>query len=96
MAYVYDATGLFDTHCNLDMVDLEPLNAEDMATLKELLSEHCRLTGSVKATMMLKHWESEESNFVKVMPIDYKKALERMSIQAHIDDDTVTATEEVL
>lgn len=96
VAYVYDATGLFDTHCNLDMVDLEPLNAEDMATLKELLSEHCRLTGSVKATMMLKHWESEESNFVKVMPIDYKKALERMSIQAHIDDDTVTATEEVL
>ncbi|MFA5204898.1 MAG: glutamate synthase large subunit [Lentisphaeria bacterium] len=96
IAYVYDPTGLFDTRCNLDMVDLEPVRAaEDVAQLQALITRHQELTGSRRARQILDHWDTQLAYFVKVMPIDYRLVLERMRQQVHREDETVSATEEV-
>jgi glutamate synthase domain-containing protein 3 len=96
VAYVYDDSELFDTRCNLDMVDLESVWTEqDKAQLRALVESHHRHTGSVRAKMILDNWESHCPLFVKVMPIDYKKVLERMRLEEAVDRETVSATEEV-
>ena len=76
IAYVLDEHQLFDTLCNLDMVDLEPVHLdEDLELLQDLIRRHCRWTGSLQAKMILDRWREMSGRFVKVMPIDYRKAL---------------------
>ncbi|NQT26466.1 glutamate synthase large subunit, partial [candidate division KSB1 bacterium] len=96
IAYVFDETELFDTRCNLDMVDLESVWAkEDRIQLKTMLENHVQYTGSSRAMMILDSWEAYLPLFVKVMPIDYKQVLERMKLKEERDKQTVSATEEV-
>ena len=96
IAYVYDESQLFDTRCNLDMVDLEPVwHAGDVEQLRTLLEEHFDYTNSPRARMLLENWEAHLPLFVKVIPIDYRKSLERMKLEEDRDKDTVAATEEV-
>lgn len=96
IAYVLDEWQLFDTLCNLDMVDLETIwHKEDKDLLKDLIEQHLRWTGSVRAKAILDAWPNMVGRFVKVMPIDYRKALERIKAQEHRDTDTTPATEEV-
>ncbi|MFC1570117.1 glutamate synthase subunit alpha, partial [bacterium] len=96
IAYVYDPTELFDTKCNLDMVDLETVwMKEDVKQLKNMIKTHFQYTSSTRAKQILDHWEAHLPLFVKVMPIDYKSALERMRLKEDTDKDTVSATEEV-
>jgi len=96
IAYVYDTTELFDTKCNLDMVDLETVwNKNDRKILHNMISEHFKFTKSTKAKKILDNWDVHFPFFVKVIPIDYKQALKRMSINEQSDKDTLAATEEV-
>jgi len=79
VAYVYDASQLFDTRCNLDMIDLELVETdEDKAQLRTMIENHYRHTGSPKAKAILDDWEAQLPLFVKVMPIEYRLALERL------------------
>ena len=79
IAYVLDEHQLFDTLCNLDMVNLEPVHVdEDLDLLQDLIRRHCRWTGSLQAKMILDRWREMSGRFVKVMPIDYAKALARL------------------
>ena len=75
IAYVLDADGSFTTRCNLELVELEALEPDDVATIRELVEEHLRLTGSRLAGRVLDHWDLHLPQFVKVMPRDYKRAL---------------------
>ncbi len=96
IAYVFDETELFDTKCNLDMVDLESVwSQEDRKQLRTLLENHVKYTGSARARMIIDNWEAYLPLFVKVMPIDYKVVLERMRLKEGRDKETVAATEEV-
>ena len=96
IAYVFDETELFDTKCNLDMVDLESVwSEEDRKRLRSMLENHVKYTGSKRAQMILDHWEAYLPLFVKVMPIDYKQVLERMREKEHTQKETVAVTEEV-
>jgi len=96
VAYVFDEQQLFDTLCNLDMVDLEPVHlAEDLAVLEDLIRRHLRWTGSFQAKMLLDRWRETAGRFVKVMPIDYRKALERLRERDEVQGDASPATEEV-
>jgi len=96
VAYVYDETGLFDTRCNLDMVDLEGVwIPSDQADLRALIQRHLAFTGSPQARMLLDNWQSRLPYFVKVMPIECRTSLERMRREAEIQSETVSATEEV-
>ncbi len=96
IAYVYDESQLFDTRCNLDMVDLEPVwKRQDVEQLRSMLEDHYRLTNSPRAKMLLENWDAHLPLFVKVMPIDYRQSLERMKLYEDKDKETVAVTEEV-
>jgi len=96
VAYVHDDTEWFGIRCNLDMVDLESVwKEEDRRVLRTLLENYLKETGSARAKMILENWETHLPLFVKVMPVDYRKTLERMRMEEHPDNETVSATEEV-
>lgn len=62
--------------CNKEMVDLEPLDTEDVLQLQGLLSNHYQYTKSSVARFVLDDLENQVKNFVKVYPRDYKKAMQ--------------------
>lgn len=96
IAYVLDEMQLFDTLCNLDMVDLESVwQDEDVRRLHDLISRHYKWTGSMQAKRILKKWTDMVGRFVKVMPIDYRLALERLRVGEQRTTETTPATEEV-
>jgi glutamate synthase (NADPH) large chain len=96
IAYVYDASELFGTRTNLDMVDLESVwTDEDKQVLRALIKRHHEFTGSLRAATLLGDWEAHLPLFVKVMPIEYRQVLERMKQREQRDTETVSATEEV-
>ncbi|NNE36788.1 MAG: glutamate synthase subunit alpha, partial [Gammaproteobacteria bacterium] len=76
VAYVLDEDEDFKIRCNLGMVDLEPLEKDDIETVKGLLTNHQQYTQSTVAQRILKNWNDYQHKFVKVMPIDYKRVLE--------------------
>lgn len=81
VAYVYDSDGDFEKLCNLEMVDLEPLDAEDKAEIKEMIACHLEYTGSTPARRLLDDWNNLSSGFVKVMPRDYKGVLAKQKAE---------------
>jgi len=96
VAYVLDEHQLFDTLCNLDMVDLEPIwHQDDMDVLKDLIARHLRWTGSEQARRILDNWKDMAGKFVKVMPTDYRKALQRLREREQPRTEFTPATEEV-
>ncbi|MDZ7751394.1 MAG: glutamate synthase large subunit [Gammaproteobacteria bacterium] len=107
VAYVLDEEGDFERHCNLAMVELEPVTEEDEALehlehqggdlethgrvdishdmtrfdarrLKGLIEKHMHYTDSARARTILDNWQTYLPKFVKVMPVDYRRALEAM------------------
>jgi glutamate synthase (NADPH/NADH) large chain len=80
VAYVWDPHNGFLKNCNLDTVELEPMEDEvDIAELKELIEKHQNYTGSEVAGHILDDWDTALGQFIKVMPIDYKRALQEMA-----------------
>ena len=80
IAYIFDNNGLFDEKkFNLEMVELENLKKSDEKTIKKLLENHVMHTKSTKASEIIKTWSKSVYNFIKVMPTDYKRALEMMA-----------------
>ncbi|MEX2654525.1 MAG: glutamate synthase large subunit [Acidimicrobiia bacterium] len=76
IAYVLDATRDFHTKVNHEMVDLDPLDDDDRAFLRDRVEVHHRETGSTVAERLLADWPAALSMFVKVMPKDYKRVLD--------------------
>ena len=77
-AYVYDETGHFDLSCNVDSVDLESVlpGTESERELIDIIEQHVRETGSEKGRRILDDWNGERPKFVKVFPVDYRRALQ--------------------
>jgi len=95
-AYVLDEMQLFDTLCNLDMVELETVwQAGDKDLLFDLIQQHLKWTQSKRAQYILDTWSDMVGKFVKVVPIDYRKALEKMRAAEQRHTETTPATEEV-
>ena len=96
IAYVLDRNQLFDTRCNLEMVDIEQVaEKEDIAFLHESIEKHRVFTGSKHADRILDAWDEMLPLFVKVMPIDYRIALDRIKEKASRESESVDMTEEV-
>jgi glutamate synthase domain-containing protein 2/glutamate synthase domain-containing protein 1/glutamate synthase domain-containing protein 3 len=96
LAYVLDEAQLFDTMCNLDMVELESVwKQQDKDLLYDLIQRHYKWTSSNRARYILDNWPDMVGRFVKVVPVDYRKALERMRAAEQRDTETTPATEEV-
>ncbi|MBP5511286.1 MAG: glutamate synthase subunit alpha [Kiritimatiellae bacterium] len=71
VAYVYDERATLDLNCNLDSVDLFPVEegSEDEKALRALLEEHVLRTGSPKANRLLSDWGNTRPYFSKVLPV---------------------------
>ncbi len=57
------------------------LGITDEANLRRLLEDHNRWTGSKRARELLDTWDVSRSKFIKVFPVDYKRALGEMAAQ---------------
>jgi glutamate synthase (NADPH/NADH) large chain len=79
VAYVYDPDKKFGKYCNMELVDFDPFDQEDIDRLKELIENHFNFTGSGTAKRILKNWDEALKSFVKVMPREYKAALQRLA-----------------
>jgi len=85
-AYVYDVKGKFANNCNKEMVDLDPLDSDDVADLQDLISRHYAYTGSTVAKFVLDDFENQLRNFIKVFPRDYKKVLQERKAKATVTE----------
>ena len=74
-AYVVD---LDPAKVNTEMVDLDPLDDGDRETLRQMLTDHAKETGSPVAAALIDQLE----RFTKVMPRDYKRVLAEMDLVA--------------
>jgi glutamate synthase domain-containing protein 3 len=76
IAYIWDRAGQFKDRCNMGMVELDALdNDADCGEVKTLIENHFNFTGSTVAQQILADWDSAKSQFVKVMPTDFKRVL---------------------
>ncbi|HEX3717722.1 MAG TPA: glutamate synthase large subunit [Verrucomicrobiae bacterium] len=79
VAYVLDESGDFPTRCNQQMVQLEKLDeAEEAEEIRRMIDRHAQYTRSQRAFKVLALWEQMLPKFVKVMPKDYKRALQAL------------------
>ena len=79
VAYVFDEFGTLRGNCNLDMVELERPSEQELELIHDLIEEHARRTASPRGIKMLYRFRAIEKNFVKVIPRDYKRVLEKVA-----------------
>jgi glutamate synthase (NADPH/NADH) large chain len=60
-------------------VDVKHLGIEDEVLIKRLIDQHAKFTGSARAQTILANWALWSRKFVKVMPIEYRRALAEMA-----------------
>jgi glutamate synthase (NADPH/NADH) large chain len=64
------------------LVDImHDLTRHDEMRLQTLIETHRRHTNSAKAGEILGNWKDYRTRFVKVMPVEYRKALQKMQDQ---------------
>jgi len=79
-AYVLNLSGKFtDGMCNQETIDFDPITDEDALELKGLIENHVLYTNSNRGKEVLADWDNNLKRFVKVMPREYKVALERIA-----------------
>ncbi len=79
IAYVYDKNKTFEKNCSKEGLNLLAVEEDkDIAQLKELIESHYNSTLSPLAQRILEKWEDCLSDFVKVFPEEYRKALIRL------------------
>jgi glutamate synthase (NADPH/NADH) large chain len=77
VAYVWDVNNTFVKNCNMEMVMLDTLDADDEQLLRGMIESHQMVTKSKVASHILSYWPTAFKQFIKVMPIDYKAVVEK-------------------
>jgi glutamate synthase (NADPH/NADH) large chain len=72
-------SGDLEGHGLVDVVHC--MTQADAQVVRRLITRHARFTDSPRAKAVLAEWERYQAKFVKVMPVEYRRALEKM--QAH-------------
>ncbi|HEY5649488.1 MAG TPA: glutamate synthase-related protein, partial [Nitrospiria bacterium] len=89
-AFVLDENGNFQKRCNMGLVELGPVReAEDQVILRKMIEDHLRHTGSRTAKKILDDWEVFLPKFLRVMPVIYKKILEKRKAEARGKESAV-------
>ena len=68
--------GDLETHGRVDVS--HDMTRYDALRLRQLVEKHRHYTGSDRARVILQEWNEYLTRFVKVMPVDYRRALEEM------------------
>ncbi len=77
VAYVLNAKNDFDYYCNMEMAELSLVeDLSDVRELKDLISRHQQYTNSELAKQILDNWDIYVEQFIKVVPIEFKKVLQ--------------------
>ncbi|NIH87596.1 glutamate synthase large subunit [Amycolatopsis granulosa] len=90
IAYVLDLSPL---RVNPEMVDVDPLDDEDVEFLRDAVEAHFVETESPLARTLLADWEATVTRFGKVMPKDYKRVL---AAQAEAERDGRDVNEAIM
>ncbi|WP_027934447.1 glutamate synthase large subunit [Amycolatopsis thermoflava] len=90
IAYVLDLSPL---RVNPEMVDVDPLDDEDVEFLRDAVEAHFVETESPVARELLADWETTIARFAKVMPKDYKRVL---AAQAEAERDGRDVNEAIM
>jgi glutamate synthase (NADPH/NADH) large chain len=89
VAYAYDLDGSFSSRCNLEMIDLDPLDIDDLRLLKNLITEHHNYTKSSVAKFILSDFDQQMHYFVKVFPKEYKKVLSIKNAELNVSNSKI-------
>ena len=76
LAFVWDPDKTLFRRMNLEMVDIDPLESEDIEWLRDLVTRHLEETGSHVAERILGDWWKNVRSFTKIFPKDFKRVLE--------------------
>ena len=60
-------------------MQIDHVKGHDDAMLKSLVQRHLLFTGSERARRILENWALYLPKFVKVMPLEYRRALAEMA-----------------
>ncbi len=95
VAYVLDLarSSMAQGRVNQEMVDLDPLDDDDRAFLRETVQRHHAETGSAVARALLADWDVAVERFGKVMPKDFKRVL---TAQAEAERDGRDVNEAIM
>ncbi len=94
IAYVLDEKRNFDYFCNQGMVELSSVrDYDDQDFIIEYLHKHVLHTGSTVARNIIDNWYEYLPKFVKVIPLEYKRALKEIKIE-QIDEKLKRIREE--
>jgi glutamate synthase (NADPH/NADH) large chain len=61
---------------------LHNMTEGDAKRLRTLIERHVHFTGSPRGRAILADWENSRSKFVKVMPVEYRRALQQMQAKS--------------
>ncbi len=92
IAYVYDPENKFiNGLCNTETIEFEAISEEDASDLKTTIEKHVLYTDSKRGATLLSDWDTSLNNFVKVMPTEYKRALERLATEEPMFEELTIA-----
>ena len=80
-AYILDCD---ERYVNTGLVELRPVNNDDLKRIKELVEQHVLHTNSTKGRHILENWNNFANRFTKVVPVAYEEmhaAIERFKEQ---------------
>ncbi|MCL4116265.1 UNVERIFIED_CONTAM: hypothetical protein GTU68_057069 [Idotea baltica] len=76
IAYLYETEHNHEQFLNMEMLLLEEIDEQSAEDLRTAVRNHFKYTGSVRALEILQDWDQQLKNFIKIMPREYKRALE--------------------
>ena len=80
IAYIYDKDKSLALRINKQSVDLDVIeSATDEIELKTMIENYIKYTNSKEAKEILANWDLNKDNFIKVMPVDYKRVLKEQA-----------------
>ncbi len=82
-----ESRGNLDSH---GRVKVNHLGKSDTELLKSLIENHAHYTNSERAKTILANWNHYLPRFVKVMPMEYRRALIELAREQHQEDNKVT------
>jgi glutamate synthase (NADPH/NADH) large chain len=61
---------------NGELVDVEPLTADDAERLRDIVASHVAYTGSTVGAALLADWPAAVARFSAIVPRDFRRVLE--------------------
>ncbi len=84
IAYIYDPNNEARHYLNMEMILVEELDESDDDMLRGHVRSHFKYTGSTAALKILQNWKVDKSNFIKIMPEEYKRVLADMAKKSEV------------